>query len=394
MSPAPPPIIRTLLAAADQCVLCGLCSAQCPTYGLYQIESESPRGRIVLIQALLKGQLAPDAATRSYLDHCLSCRRCEAQCPSGVPYGQLIDGVKAWVPGAATRRRTWAMTLLTRAPTLRAALRRLVSFLPAMLLPKWAAVIKHYARRSTHATPTPSSPPRIMLFTGCITELADQAAVHAVQRLCAALGVEIATPATAHCCGALALHSGQHAQWQALMYANGAQLNHQYDQLLGLTPGCTAALLEYAHSDHPAARALAGKVADVGTYLAHHPRWASLRFRSTPKRVGIHLPCTQRNVLKDHRSTSFLLQSIPGLELIALPELPACCGAAGTHMLYFSQQAQALRAPLLDFIRAQRLDYVVSTNIGCALHVTEGLWNDTPPVRVLHPLTLLAEALA
>src|SRR5690606_5943963 len=77
---------------ADQCVLCGLCLPHCPTYALDRQESESPRGRISLIQALAEKRVDPSAVDFSHLDHCLDCRRCETVCPAKVDYGALLGG--------------------------------------------------------------------------------------------------------------------------------------------------------------------------------------------------------------------------------------------------------------------------------------------------------------
>ena len=80
--------------AAQRCVMCGLCLPHCPTYKKTQDEAESPRGRISLILALANQQLEPDAQLRSHLDNCLLCRTCESVCPSGVQFGEIMDGAR------------------------------------------------------------------------------------------------------------------------------------------------------------------------------------------------------------------------------------------------------------------------------------------------------------
>ncbi|HEY9144433.1 MAG TPA: 4Fe-4S dicluster domain-containing protein, partial [Arenimonas sp.] len=95
--PSPPgaPGAAPLLALADQCVQCGLCLPHCPTYQLDRSEAESPRGRIAYVRALASGQIAPGPVGDTHLDHCLGCRRCEAACPAGVRYGELLVGARA-----------------------------------------------------------------------------------------------------------------------------------------------------------------------------------------------------------------------------------------------------------------------------------------------------------
>jgi glycolate oxidase iron-sulfur subunit len=107
-TPAPAPRAAAsggLAALADRCVQCGLCLPHCPTYRLDRSEAESPRGRIAWMKAVAEARIEPGPTGDLHLDHCLGCRRCEAVCPAGVAYGELLTGSRA--AQAQRRRRPW-----------------------------------------------------------------------------------------------------------------------------------------------------------------------------------------------------------------------------------------------------------------------------------------------
>src|SRR3954469_24765703 len=80
----------------DACVHCGFCLQACPTYLTLEDENDSPWGRIFLMRSLLEGNAAlDDTAVHKHIAQCLGCRACETACPSGVPYGALLEATRA-----------------------------------------------------------------------------------------------------------------------------------------------------------------------------------------------------------------------------------------------------------------------------------------------------------
>ncbi|GAB2489855.1 glycolate oxidase subunit GlcF [Arenimonas alkanexedens] len=358
------------MALADRCVQCGLCLPHCPTYGLDQSEAESPRGRIAYMRATLSGSLAPTAAGDTHLDHCLGCRRCERACPAGVEYGALLLGARALQtqrqpPPLRQRLAGW---LLARPPLLGRLLdvyRIAGPWLPGPLRPALPAPAR------PQALPAASGRPSVALFAGCIADRHESGSRAALARLLGAAGLDAVLPTGQGCCGAAAAHAGDAATATRLGEANRLAFQG-HEQVLCLASGCLDSLL---HS-------LDGRqVEDALTALDRLGE--RLTFRPAAGRVALHLPCTQRSGDALRR----LLARVPGLDLVTLPD-SGCCGAAGLHQVAFPARAAALRSPVHAALAASGATLLLSANIGCRLHLAQGL---TIPVR--HPLDFLAEHL-
>jgi glycolate oxidase iron-sulfur subunit len=135
------------------------------------------------------------------------------------------------------------------------------------------------------------------------------------------------------------------------------------------------------------------RVADIQAFLAADPAFAELKFKPLPLRAALHLSCTQVNVVGEIAPIRALLARIPLLTVLALPEQPRCCGAAGSYFLEQPGFADRLRGEKLDQAQALAPDLLLTTNIGCRIHLGNGLRDRAAPMPVLHPLALLAQQL-
>ncbi|MFZ5638468.1 MAG: (Fe-S)-binding protein [Pseudomonadota bacterium] len=376
---SPPHAPRTpdLLALADRCVQCGLCLPSCPTYRLEGLETESPRGRIALVRAWEQGTRAPTATGEAHLDACLGCRRCEAVCPADVRFDALLTAARTRQrarrrPGTRQRAIEW---VTARPRVLEALLRGYRIVWP--LLPPAARPLPRPPAPATAARPAEPTPTdgRAALFLGCVARGYETSLHAAIHRLGAACGVAIDVPRGQTCCGSLHAHAGDASRADALAAANRAAFAGS-QPVLTLASGC--------HDTVGAA--LGARTRDAIEFFAL--RADRLRFAPCPERVALHLPCTQRNVVRSDDALRRLLARVPALEVVELDAGFGCCGAAGAAMLTAPERAARFRQPLIDAIAASGASRLLSANIGCRLHLAGGAG-----VPVLHPLEFLAECL-
>jgi glycolate oxidase iron-sulfur subunit len=134
-------------------------------------------------------------------------------------------------------------------------------------------------------------------------------------------------------------------------------------------------------------------LADVHAFLAADAGFARLRFHPLARRAALHLPCSQVNTVGQLAPLRALLGRFPGLEMLELPLLPRCCGAAGSHFIEHPQAADRLRDEKLAQAATLAPDLLLTTNIGCRMHLGNSLRQQDAGMAVLHPLALLARQL-
>lgn len=393
-----PPLTRKqkIVALADQCVQCGLCLPTCPTYGLDGNEAESPRGRIAIAAALARGDAEPTAALRIHMDHCLGCLNCQRVCPANVKYDELLVQTRALI-GPSPERPRALLTMLRQPTLLRLAARlggaagldrwkqRLADRLPANSA--WRAALQTWSDADGDIARPPelsddAGHTTVAIFPGCVASVEDEAAERAATTLLQAAGYRVAR-LPAFCCGAMDLHGGDMDTAERL--AERVRESWQQSgakQLVTITPGCLGTLR----------RALPDVVVtDPVTLLAE--RKERLVFRPLERRIALHLPCTQINVARSESALQTLLEQVPSLELAVVARPPHCCGAAGTHMLEFPERASRLREGVLGQIATLAPQQLLSSNIGCRLHLAAGMDENGQRWPHMHPLTLLAQQL-
>ena len=395
---------RELLRLADQCVKCGLCLPHCPTFRLCHNEADSPRGRIALIQGLTTGQLDDTARLGAHLDGCLQCQACELACPSLVRFGTLMDAVRAARVAELPRWRRWWRRLRldvlsgTRLPPLlgplAAAYRRLGvgAVVRRAGLLRWPRlrVLHGLALRlrrgmalqapQTTAADTDAAPAPLALFRGCVARTLEPEVMRSALAVFRQLGVPVEVPQGQGCCGAMHRHNGFPDRADTLLARNRAVFAGT--SVVGGASACVAEL-------RPALTAI-----ELCRAVLQAPWPAALALHPLTGTVAVHEPCSHRNQLRDTTAVYELLGRIPGLRVVPLPGNAMCCGAAGTYLLDQPQTALALAADKVAVLRQLAPRWLVTTNTGCAAHLGAAAHAAGLELEVLHPVVLLARALA
>ena len=419
-------------SVVQQCMHCGMCLPTCPTYDATKLERNSPRGRIALMRGIADGRLETSKAFGDEMYFCLGCLACMTACPAGVNYAELFEHARAEVEQSKVlenpRRsfiRHWTIAWLFmdhwRLQFL-GSLMRLYQRLGIQSLVRRSGIMKLFPKRLQEMeamTPdiqphfsseliAPLTPPsgerryRVAMLTGCAQDLIFSDVNLDTVEVLARNGCEVVTPALQHCCGSLHAHNGEWELAQQLARKNIDQFPpDQFDAIITNAGGCGSHLKHYAKllADDPAyvkrAHAWDHKVKDIHEWLAE------IKFQAPSSKltdgqaetvVTYHESCHLCHGQKVTSQPRQLLKSIPGLKVVELPESNWCCGSAGIYNLTQPEMAAQLLGRKMGHVKSTQATIVATGNPGCLLQIVNGAKERGMPMRVVHPVTLLAEA--
>ena len=407
------------------CVHCGLCLNHCPTYKLWGLEADSPRGRIRQIILVDQGRLPLGDSFVKHIDQCLDCRACETACPSGVEYGKLVEAARAQIdqhyerPFFSRLARDFVFRDLLPYPRRIAILARLLyvyqrSGLQSIARATGILRLLGVADREKLLPPMDRKfffsnlgrtypavgqrRVRVALFAGCVAQVSFSALHEATIRVLTANGCEVVVPAGQTCCGALAAHAGVRDVARSLARVNlDVFLAGDFDAVLTNAAGCGSTLKEYEHlfsagtPEHGKAHAFRQKMRDVTEFLAD--LGLSAHLAALPMRVTYQDSCHLLHGQKIREAPRKLLRSIPGLELVEMAMADYCCGSAGSYNVTETQTSLALLAEKMKHALATNASVIVTANPGCLLQMRAGAEIHGTRQEVVHVIELLDRAL-
>jgi glycolate oxidase iron-sulfur subunit len=239
---------------------------------------------------------------------------------------------------------------------------------------------------------------RVAMLIGCAQDLIFSDINRDTVEVLSANGCEVITPPEQLCCGSLHAHNGE---WELAQQLARKQLEQfppdQFDAIITNAGGCGSHLKHYhkllADDEQYRDRAALWdkKVKDIHEWLIEigiqpPPNHAPLRV------VTYHESCHLAHGQKITMQPRQLLRMIPNLKLVELAESNWCCGSAGIYNLIQPEMANELLDRKLRHIKSTGATIIATGNPGCLLQLINGARAQQMSLRIVHPVTLLAEA--
>lgn len=417
------PIPRLLIPELDKCIQCGFCLPACPTYRMLGVETESPRGRIHLIEAAAQGRIPIDDRLEEHMYVCLGCRACETACPAGVHFGTIIEAGRAEVgpTGSPVARRVTLAALRHLMPhpeRLRAAAGLLRFYQRSGLGPLLRRLHLMPKRLGEMESLLPGVPDeafapaqevfpaigprraRVGFLSGCAMSVLFPGTNEATVRVLRRNGCEVVVPADQACCGALNIHNGERPTAQAMARRNiEGFLRAGVDAVIINAAGCGVACKEYPvlfRGDDPRyaarAEAFSSICRDASEFLAELGLTGTLgeiRVRATYQD-----PCHLAHGQRIRRQPRDLLRRIPGLELVEMEGADRCCGSAGIYNVVEPEYSRRILEEKMRAVMRTGADLLVAPNPGCLLQLAAGIRARGVPIETCHVVDLLDRSYA
>ena len=432
-----------------KCVHCGLCLDSCPTYRELADEKESPRGRLYLMRGLWEGELELEPQVIDPLNRCIDCRACESACPSGVPFGELLEKTRGIILENKTQSlkekisRMFILKGLLRSTGLMITASRLLKLYSASGLPK--LITKTFIGRlfpksfvfQQHLLPNCSGESfkrkhadkilsplevkeskktdtqiqqknlRVGMFTGCIMDVSEKAIHDSTLTLLQSIGCEVVIPGNQVCCGALHVHSGDRMTAQEFAVKNLSAFEpRNLDAIITNAAGCGAQLKEYHHlfsEGNSDAKmnwsSFENKIIDVLEFLSGYSELlGKMPFKDNDDVVLYDAPCHLMHAQKVDENPRKLLSSLPGVKLVPLTESNWCCGSGGIYNLVQPDLSKAVLERKIESVRQTLRSFpeaktIVTGNPGCLYQIRAGLRSNAIDLSILHPAVYLMKRL-
>ena len=411
-----------------KCVHCGFCLQVCPTYLETGLEAESPRGRIALMKAVEEGRAEISESIVGHWDMCLQCRACEVVCPSGVPYGRLMEatranvesvfkrgfkqrrarnaGFKGVLPNTKRLNRIGGLLRFYQKSGLQTLARKTgaVRLAPGGSLEKYLPKLsdRFFVASGQVVRPKGKVRARVSLLGGCVMRLTHAPTLEAVTRVLARNGVEVYVPEAQGCCGALNAHAGERDTARAMARRNiDAFLEVESDAIIVASAGCGSTMKEYdellANDPEYAGKAaeVAERTKDIHEFLADlpfEPPHGNLATNGKDLKVTYQDSCHLGHAQGITAPPRQLLNAIPGVEFVEMDESLICCGSAGTYSLIEQEMSLRLGRRKTEHIMASGADVVATANPGCVIQMEQALARAGGGAKVRYVIDLLDES--
>jgi glycolate oxidase iron-sulfur subunit len=401
-----------------ECVKCGVCQAHCPTYQVSKKEGAVARGKIALAAALLDGETGLEERLQQDISMCLMCGSCVDKCPNKVPTHEIVGAIRRQITdyqglsligkgvstllGSPLMMKTLSKSgailsplVLKKVPeTSGLRLRFPIPLMKDRTVPKIA--FRNLFDRVPEFTEGQPGQPVVGFFAGCSITYAYPEIGEIMVSILQRMGYSVYLPRAQQCCGIPALSSGNGQVVEDLAETNvSAFRKREVQHIITACASCNGGIGEHYRTMKADYDAFTGKVVDFSVFLKKERLFQDLAAMDKwSKRVKVtyHDPCHLKiqGITKEPRE---LLRVLPNVDFVEMEGAATCCGLGGTFSVYHYEASKAIGARKVQGLKESGAELVATACPGCIMQLQDSINHAGLPVRAVHILELISEAL-
>ena len=408
--------------ATFDCVQCGYCLPACPTYIAFKTEKHSPRGRINLVKMVAEEKINIGDMQEG-INLCLGCRACETVCPTNVRYGDILmsavevlkEHKKENVVEKVARTAAFKYVLknknilrlinkgmyLYQVSGVKYATKKLNLLKPVAQFNEMNKAMPDVIlsrKINRNINPFRRNDLSIGFFQGCIMDSFFSKINELAMKIMTENYVQVTNIPKQACCGALQHHAGEKEETIELAKKNiEAYEKYDFDYIVNTIGGCGATLKEYhklfeeGTSWHKRAIDFSNKVRDISQIMGV----LNLNFVNEIEKNAVYQPsCHLENVQKVFNTPEKIIEKIPGLTYLPMPEKSLCCGSAGIYNVINYEASMKILDMKMNNVKKVKPNLIITSNPGCHIQMQLGVEREglSDEIEVKHLVEVVAEA--
>jgi glycolate oxidase iron-sulfur subunit len=421
-------LVKELEDQLAVCMRCGMCQAVCPVYAETGREADVARGKLALLDGLVREMLQDPHGVSHRLSRCLLCGSCAANCPSGVRVLDVFIKARAILNGYTglhPLKKAMFRSMLARperfdrlvewgskvqSVVLKPVDDLLGTSCGRIFAPVGDRHVKGLAPRALHqlVQPMSTSPGasglRVAFFVGCVIDKVFPGVGAAVIRALEHHGVGIFLPGDFACCGIPALSSGDTVAFHRLLRHHLRRLGEEpFDFLVTACATCASTIRklwplmagDLPPGDRERVGAIAARALDVSQFLVDHIGVRQVESGRDGQKVALtyHDPCHLGKSLGVVSQPRALLRASPACRFVEMAEADRCCGMGGSFNLRHYDISSAIGKRKRDRIVETGCEVVATSCPACMLQMSDLLSQAGERVRVRHVIEVYADSL-
>ncbi len=420
-------LVRQLENQLITCMRCGMCQAVCPVFAETGRESDVARGKLALLDALIKELFKQPDGVSDRLNHCLLCGSCGANCPSGVKVLDIFIKARAILAGymgLSPAKRLIFRGVLSHPRSFDRLMEWGASFQGAFIKPadrllgtscgRFSFPLANRHFKALASVPfhnladaldtTGKSGVKVGFFTGCVIDKIFPNIGLSVVRSLKHHEIGIFLPQNQGCCGIPALSSGDTTAFSRLVRHNLEIFSAQkLDYLVTSCATCTSTIKklwtlmasDFSESEQSQIRTIADKTVDISQFLVDvaGAKQVSASQGNEAQTISYHDPCHLKKSLGISEQPRKLISANPAYRLKEMAEADRCCGCGGSFNLQHYEISSSIGKRKRDNIVATDCTTVATGCPACMLQISDMLSQEGDRIEVKHVIEIYADSL-